>query len=68
MNDTPPSYDAEEGRVILDRYLDGTIRAALEVRRGLEEEVTRDALIAELRLQGYTVLPPRPPGNGRVKS
>jgi hypothetical protein len=47
-----------EGRIILSRYLDGTVREALMVRKGLEEQATREAVIAELRRIGYTVSPP----------
>lgn len=54
----PPRYDTTRGRVILDRYSDGAVRAAVEVRAGLEEAATRTAVIAELRRMGYTVLSP----------
>ncbi len=59
-----PEYDPAEGRVIVDRYFDGAVRAAVEVRRGLEDAAVLEAVIIELARRGYVVTPPadRPGG------
>lgn len=55
----PPEYDPDEGQVILARYLDGAIREAVLVRRGVEDAAILEAVIAELRRLGYVVTPPQ---------
>jgi hypothetical protein len=51
-------YDPVSGDVVLERYTDGAIRVALEVRKQLEEEAVLDGVVAELRRRGWTVTGP----------
>jgi hypothetical protein len=53
-----PAYDPDEGQVVLSRWIDGTVRDAVLVRKGLEEKAIREAVILELQRLGYTVTPP----------
>jgi hypothetical protein len=51
-------YDPASGDVVLERYTDGSIRVAVEVRKQLEEEAVLDGVVAELRRRGWTVTEP----------
>lgn len=53
-----PEYDADEGRLILERYADGAVKAAIEVRARLEDDALIAVIVIELRRRGYTVTPP----------
>lgn len=48
-------YDADQGTVVLEEWPNGIVKQALDIRKGVEEKVTRLALIAELERLGYTV-------------
>lgn len=58
FREIPPEYDPEEGRVVTARYIDGAVREAIEVRRGIENSAVLDAVVAELYRRGYAVTPP----------
>jgi hypothetical protein len=60
----PLEYDPDTGQLILERYLDGAVREAVEIRAGLVEAATRDAVVSELRRFGYTVTPPTEGSDG----
>lgn len=49
-------YDKETGKVVED--VEGLVRTISDVRAGLVEEATREAVIAELENQGYFVFGP----------
>lgn len=57
---TPPDwkieYDTEAG--VLREHIDGAVNAEIAIRAGLIEQLTRQAVLAELGRLGYTVLPP----------
>lgn len=60
LDPNPPdlSYEPDSGSVVLERYTDGAVRAAVEVRKDLEDAAVLAAVVAELRRLGYTVIPP----------
>jgi hypothetical protein len=43
---------------VLERYPDGQVRAAVQVRRELEDTAVLTAVLAELRRRGYTITGP----------
>jgi hypothetical protein len=49
-------YDREAGEVQV--LIDGQVREAMQVRTALVEGVLLEAIVAELRLRGYTVIAP----------
>ena len=49
-------YDAERGEV--QSLVDGQVRSAIEVRKGLEDQMVLEAAVLELRRRGYTVIRP----------
>ena len=51
-------YDPSKGEVV-ERF-NGTMQAAIEVRKNLMEKAIRHAAIVELENLGYTVLSPDP--------
>jgi hypothetical protein len=53
-----PGYDPETGDAVLERYPDGQVRAAVQVRRELEDTAVLTAVLAELRRRGYTITGP----------
>lgn len=53
-----PAYDPVTGDAVLERYLDGEVRAVVAVRRELEDAVVLTAVLAELRRLGYTITGP----------
>lgn len=51
-------YDPETGDAVLARYLDGQVRAEVQVRRELEDTAVLTAVLTELRRLGYTITGP----------